>query len=587
MERELKYFASQVTSNPSNLSIEIDWIEGRYYCYALFQSVKQAEEVRFQLRGKCLANSGSNKLRIDFAEAKRYKSTVKITRHEKHEQFSHRSSKDRRVYKKDRSSSSSPHRSSSHRRSHSRSPIQYSLTSSRQLKSPRSPPSQCNNSPRQSRRVITSNKSPSQSILSKQDQESSLSILPHKKLKKSSPEPVYQDNDKKIKLKNDKDESNVKYNKLENFTITTIDNMRRIDLQTVHVLEPPNSIEIDSDIINESSALDNSNKIKTETNNFNDLSLNILQKEIKTVNLNQNTEIESDLQTVIEDKKSFDLSITASANQFSQQSNKTLDINDDSIKDSTDDINDAINITQHENIDIVKNIAELEKSDIKTQSEKSLSISKSSKSPDSTTTVFTENAKNNGKDEEGLVNDEKNNSILNIKNIYEIAKLITGTDWSGSFTLKKHTFPIKFYLISGNKSYKNQIFKQIQSTQLHINQRLRLDSSKLEDIEKKINESISSNSLNSIYIALPNYNSSNELQQQRNLHNLISYLDQKGAAGVIPLPDDDKPAVTIHLFTPNSSFSSKIIKKLFPSLLFNNEQNNNSDFLIIVLLKTN
>jgi hypothetical protein len=583
-----------VANNSSNLSIEIDWIEGRYYCYALFQSVKQAEEVRFQLRGKCLANSGSNKLRIDFAEVKNFKrSNRQFIDHEPH---SRRTSNERTIYKKVRSPSSSPQHCNNHSNKRSRSPLPHLTVSSRQLKSPltsRSPLSQTNHSPKQSRRVITNNKLPAESASSNQDQDSSLNILSTRKLNKSSSEPNCE-NDNSSKL--DSDETNVKFNKLENFTITTIDNMRRIDFQlnsnSTNVSTPITSVAIeeiekinDKFVKDENNFLDNLNEIKTEIVTVNDSSFNVSQNEVRENNSNINNDIQNVLQIVIDDKKNLDLSIDASANLLSQQSDTTLNNDTD-----TDDKKNAVNfINKQEDLDIFNKIPELEQLNIKIQSKKSLNLSKSSKSPDSTTALITDNIKNNiQKDEEGeIVDDEGITSIQNIKNIFELTKCISGSEWSGSFTLKKHTFPIKFYLITGNKSYKNQIFKQIQSTELHINQRLRLDSSKLEDIEKKINDSILSNSLNSIYIALPNYNSSNELQHQRNLHNLISYLDQKGAAGVIPLPDDDKPTVTIHLFTPNSSFSSKIIKKLFPSLLFNNEQNNNSDFLIIVLLKAN
>ncbi len=542
------------------------------------------------MRGKCLANSGSNKLRIDFAEVKHFKTAVKNTRHliEQHEKILHRPSDVKRIYNKVRSPSSSPH--CSHKPSRSRSPL-YSLASSRQLKSPissMSPLNQTNHSPKQSRRVITSNKSPS-------DQDYSLNILSNNKLTKSSSEPINQENQSNLMSNSEKDISNAKFNKLENFTITTIDNTRRIDFQSIsnstQIITPTitNLIEpekiISSYIKNETIVLDNSKDIKTETNNINHLSQNISQKQMNTDNLN--AEIETDLQAQTDNNKNLDLSIDASADKSVQQSNRLLNLYnlENSIHD-TNDTSEAINILRkHENIDISIQILESEQSE---NSKQSSNLGKSSKSPDSTTTIFTENNKiYDEKDEGEIVDDQEMNNIQNIKNIYELTKFIIESDWSGSFTLKKHTFPIKFYLISGDKSYKNQIFKHIQSNELHINQRLRLDSSKLEDIEKKIYESISSNSLNSIYIALPNYNSQNELQQKRNLHNLTSYLDQKGAAGVIPLPDDDKPMVTIHLFTPNSSFSSKIIKKLFPSLLLNNESNNNSDFLIIVLLKTN
>jgi hypothetical protein len=177
--------------------------------------------------------------------------------------------------------------------------------------------------------------------------------------------------------------------------------------------------------------------------------------------------------------------------------------------------------------------------------------------------------------------------------------------WSGSFTLKKHSFPSKFYLLAGSKLFAQQALPSSHNSSLHINQRLRLDSSKLDDIEKKIcdvNYNISSKENTnvadlaqfSVFISLPLDLPIEHPYQQRSLHNLISYLDQKCAAGVIPLPNDDKPIATVHAFTPNSSFSMKLLKQLLPNLKRNDDSSNltqdisaNNDFLVVVLLKSN
>ena len=77
LESELTYFASLAKSSRSSASaanrdnkpqVEINWTEGAPFCHAVFDTIRQSEEVRFQLRGKRLANNGSDKLRIDFAE---------------------------------------------------------------------------------------------------------------------------------------------------------------------------------------------------------------------------------------------------------------------------------------------------------------------------------------------------------------------------------------------------------------------------------------------------------------------------------------------------------------------------------------
>ena len=58
--------------------------------------------------------------------------------------------------------------------------------------------------------------------------------------------------------------------------------------------------------------------------------------------------------------------------------------------------------------------------------------------------------------------------------------------WSGVITLKKLSFTTSFYLLAGSNNVSELILPANSS--LHISQRLRLDSSKLEDIEKRLSE---------------------------------------------------------------------------------------------------
>ena len=208
--------------------------------------------------------------------------------------------------------------------------------------------------------------------------------------------------------------------------------------------------------------------------------------------------------------------------------------------------------------------------------------------------------------------------------------------WFGAFTLKKIAFPTKFYCLAGNKNLAEELLPPASTTSqsvLRITQRLRLDPSKVEELEKKLYDSnytnlqtTDSNCQFSVLIALPNEldkqtiisNKNEELSsttgggdtdggdsstigattlQQRSLHNLIIYLNQKTAAGVIPLPDDnERPTAIVHAFPPNCQFSIKLLKQLLPNvklsdLLLTQQQQTqsngqiNNDYLIVVLLK--
>ena len=77
----------------------------------------------------------------------------------------------------------------------------------------------------------------------------------------------------------------------------------------------------------------------------------------------------------------------------------------------------------------------------------------------------------------------QNNRVKSIEFIQDLTSEI----WNGMFTLKKHLFPTKFYLIAGSKTFAEQILPQHNSSAdncLRISQRLRLDQTKLEELER-------------------------------------------------------------------------------------------------------
>ena len=203
-------------------------------------------------------------------------------------------------------------------------------------------------------------------------------------------------------------------------------------------------------------------------------------------------------------------------------------------------------------------------------------------------------------------------TAANVRTLSDVSELNVKwkslVDWNGLFTLKKHTFPTKFYYVAGNRGFKQDVFSRMPSQQLQIQQRLRLDSTKLDDFERRLNnnmaaliaqdEQLQAALTFSIYVALPAAGSTpgetvakriGELQVQERFNNLITYLDQKGAAGVISVPSEENPIATVHLFTPNSQFSTRLLDNILPGLAATRSKRTeaNNDFLLIVLLKIN
>lgn len=84
----------------------------------------------------------------------------------------------------------------------------------------------------------------------------------------------------------------------------------------------------------------------------------------------------------------------------------------------------------------------------------------------------------------------KRTAASQIRTVVELGRALTDNQvWSGVFTLKKNVFPSRFFLLAGNDKFAANVLPAALGSQLpnlHINQRIRLDSSKLEDIERKL-----------------------------------------------------------------------------------------------------
>ncbi len=135
--------------------------------------------------------------------------------------------------------------------------------------------------------------------------------------------------------------------------------------------------------------------------------------------------------------------------------------------------------------------------------------------------------------------------------------------WQGYVVLKNSAFATRMFLIGGDTSLADSLLphgKFDDDGILRITQRLRLDQPKLEEVGKRISGAGSSG--HCLLLALPGDDMSDPAPigtQSRALRNLVSYLQQKQAAGVISLPvagPKDTDAGVLHAFPP-CEFSQK------------------------------
>ena len=182
-------------------------------------------------------------------------------------------------------------------------------------------------------------------------------------------------------------------------------------------------------------------------------------------------------------------------------------------------------------------------------------------------------------DRDGGRREEKNRSdpgdadmIDQIRNLSDLAKNLP-VAWNGALILKNSAFAARMHVVSGDVTIVDTLMRDPTSTEapvLRITQRLRLDQPKLEDVGRRISNA--GRHGHCILLAMPstlqNYDEHMGVAQQRPLKNLVSYLKQKEAAGVISLPPNptsDKNVGVLHAFPP-CQFGYNFLLKRSPKL---------------------
>ncbi|XP_029011773.1 RNA-binding protein 15 [Betta splendens] len=165
-----------------------------------------------------------------------------------------------------------------------------------------------------------------------------------------------------------------------------------------------------------------------------------------------------------------------------------------------------------------------------------------------------------------------------------------GLAWHGMLLLKNSNFPANMHLLEGDHSVAGDLLVDgstgRQVSKLKITQRLRLDQPKLDEVSRRIK--VAGPGGYAILLAVPGTtedgsSSDPAASTQRPLRNLVSYLNQKQAAGVISLPvggsrDKDNTGV-LHAFPP-CDFSQQFLDSSAKSLAKSEE-----DYLVMIVVR--
>nr|XP_057941479.1 RNA-binding protein 15-like [Doryrhamphus excisus] len=161
--------------------------------------------------------------------------------------------------------------------------------------------------------------------------------------------------------------------------------------------------------------------------------------------------------------------------------------------------------------------------------------------------------------------------------------------WHGMLLLKNSNFPANMHLLEGDHSVASDLLMDgstgKQVCELKITQRLRLDQPKLDEVSRRIK--VAGPGGYAILMAVPGSTedlaSDPAISTQRPLRNLVSYLNQKQAAGVISLPvggsrDKDTTGV-LHAFPP-CDFSQQFLDSSAKALAKSEE-----DYLVMIVVR--
>lgn len=181
--------------------------------------------------------------------------------------------------------------------------------------------------------------------------------------------------------------------------------------------------------------------------------------------------------------------------------------------------------------------------------------------------------------------------VLGATNIDELAVQLPVV-WSGRLMLKNSAFAIKLHLIEGETRLVDSLLRDPAAsgrTSLKITQRLRLDESKISEVRRRV--SLAGPTGYCVMLAVPvsDANAATD-PQNRPLKNLVAYLRQKDAAGVILLPPHgsgggrtNRDTGLLHAFPP-CDFARQQLSRRAPHL--NSDMTKDEHLVVLVVRLT-
>ncbi|KAL7643043.1 UNVERIFIED_CONTAM: hypothetical protein RMT77_006332 [Armadillidium vulgare] len=185
-----------------------------------------------------------------------------------------------------------------------------------------------------------------------------------------------------------------------------------------------------------------------------------------------------------------------------------------------------------------------------------------------------EAATDNG--EKSTEHGESQDGLSSARNLADLTKMTT-VAWQGSMILKNSTFATKFHVIEGDPEIAELLQDEKGQPLLKITQRLRLDQPRLDDVSRRINAPSNATILLSLATTTAPPVPEEQGIQSRPLRNLVAYLKQKEAAGVITL---NGPMGGVLYAFPPCPFSLDLLQRVAPNLT---TETTREDHLVIVI----
>lgn len=193
--------------------------------------------------------------------------------------------------------------------------------------------------------------------------------------------------------------------------------------------------------------------------------------------------------------------------------------------------------------------------------------------------------------------DQRSSTVVISENVSTIPELVKccPVAWNGGLILKSMVFPSRMLLCNGDVSLIDQLMKDPTSDVpvLRITQRLRLDPVRLEDVSRRMSTAgtfghcmlLTTTGSNSMQFTTGGEDGS--AVQTRPLRNLVSYLKQKEAAGVVSLntTKDGKETQGVLYVFPPCTYATDLLKRVAPNLVTDSSKDTKEEYLVIIVVK--